>query len=103
MTRTNPFNVIIDLKLEGDYIQQDSCVELMKEFAKREIEALHKQVKKSNIDDVSERYLHMNDAAALIKSMPTDQAIEKMKAALSGHPETTVIDGELLISYHNAG
>jgi len=51
---------------------------------------------------VSERYLHINDAAALIKSMPTDQAIQKMKAALSGQPETTVIDGELLISYYNA-
>ena len=51
---------------------------------------------------VSQSYVHINDAAALIKSMPADQAIQKMKAALSGQPETTIIDGELLISYHNA-
>ena len=55
-----------------------------------------------NLFSVSERYLHINDAAALIKSMPTDQAVQKIKAALSGQPETTVINGELLIKYHNA-
>jgi len=42
MTKTNPYQVIIDLKLEGDYIQQDSVIDLMKEFAKREIETLKK-------------------------------------------------------------
>ena len=51
---------------------------------------------------VSERYLNINDAAALIKSMPTNQAIHKMKATLSGQPETTVIEGELLVSLNNA-
>jgi hypothetical protein len=49
------------------------------------------------------RYLHINDVAALIKSMPTDQAIQKIKALLSGQPESVVIEGELLIGLYNEG
>ena len=39
-------------------------------------------------------------AALLIKTMPTDQAIQKLKAMLSGQPETTAIDGHLLVTYY---
>ena len=53
MTKTNPYQVIIDLKLEGDYVRQDSVVDLMKEFAKREIEALKQQ--SLPIDSVSDK------------------------------------------------
>ena len=51
----------------------------------------------ADLHDVSGRFLHINDAAKLIKSMPTEQAIQNMKAALSGRPKSTVIDGNLLI------
>lgn len=37
---TNPYQVIIDLKLEGDYLSQEACIELMKEFAKRETNSI---------------------------------------------------------------
>jgi len=36
-TKTNPYQVIIDLKLEADYLSQESCIMLMEEFAKREL------------------------------------------------------------------
>lgn len=55
-----------------------------------------------HIAGVSERYLHINDAVLLIQSMPASQAIQKMKSMLSGQPDTVVVDGELLISIHNA-
>lgn len=41
--------------------------------------------------------IHMQEASQLIKSMPSDQAIQQMKAKLSGEPETTKIDGELVV------
>lgn len=43
MKSTNPYQVIIDLKLEADYLSQESCVKLMKEFAKREMEEYKSQ------------------------------------------------------------
>lgn len=76
--------------------------QILERFYKKEIDLLEVRKELLILFSVSERYLHINDAAALIKSMPTDQAIQKMKAALSGQPETTIIDGELLVSYHNA-
>lgn len=48
---------------------------------------------------VSERTLGINSCAALIKSMPTDQAIQIMKSDITGQPQTTVIDGELVVTY----
>ena len=60
------------------------------------------QLKNCSIPNVSERYLHINDAVLLIQSMPASQAIQKMKSMLSGQPDTVVVDGELLISIHNA-
>jgi len=51
------------------------------------------------IQNVSERTLGINSCAALIKSMPTDQAIQIMKSDITGQPETTVIDGQLVVAY----
>ena len=77
-------------------------LEIAKKLQSKEITTDNAQTLLLGLFSVSEHYLHINDAAALIKSMPTDQAIQKMKAALSGQPETTVISGELLVSFHNA-
>lgn len=81
---------------------KDKRLKILDRLSKGEITSEQADKELLILFSVSERFLHINDAAALIKSMPTDQAIQKMKAALSGQPETTVIDGELLISYRNA-
>jgi hypothetical protein len=47
----------------------------------------------------SERTLGINSCAALIKSMPTDQAIQIMKSDITGQPQTVVIEGELVVAY----
>ena len=56
-------------------------------------------VKLFAIPDVSERTLGIDSCAALIKSMPTDQAIQIMKSDITGQPQTSVIAGELVVCY----
>lgn len=41
--------------------------------------------------------LDLNKCALLIKSMPTGQAIQKIKSKLTGQPETAVISGKLIV------
>ena len=48
---------------------------------------------------VNERTLGINSCSALIKSMPTDQAIQIMKSDITGQPQTSVIDGQLVVAY----
>jgi hypothetical protein len=84
---------------EIEQVHKNITIELMENYAKHYHQS---KVKTLGLFSVSERYLHINEVAMLIKNMPTGQAIQTIKAALSGQPETTVIDGELLVSYHNA-
>ncbi len=68
-----------------------------------EIEAAHGESSDENsglhIAVVNERTLGINSCAALIKSMPTDQAIQIMKSDITGQPQTSVIDGQLVVAY----
>lgn len=41
--------------------------------------------------------MSITEAASHIKSLPTDQAIQKIKGKISGMPETAQIDGELVV------
>lgn len=43
--KTNPYQVIIDMSLEYDMLSQESCVDLMKEFGKREKASLETQLR----------------------------------------------------------
>ncbi|MBT3206933.1 MAG: hypothetical protein HN704_18295 [Bacteroidetes bacterium] len=52
-----------------------------------------------NNEVVSERTLDINICAALIKSMPLDQAIQIMKSDITRLPPTQVIEGELVVTY----
>jgi hypothetical protein len=70
------------------------------ELREQDIEILAEEiVKLFAIPVVSERTLGINSCAALIKSMPTDQAMQIMKSDITGQPQTTVIDGELVVAY----
>jgi hypothetical protein len=57
------------------------------------------KLKLLGIANVSARTLGINSCAALIKSMPTDQAIQVMKSDITGQPQTTIIDGQLVVAY----
>jgi|10_taG_2_1085330.scaffolds.fasta_scaffold25297_7 diphthamide biosynthesis methyltransferase len=54
-TKTNPYQVIIDLNLEADYLSQESCVKLMLEFSKRENQSILEDLKQSVI--TSEKWM----------------------------------------------
>jgi hypothetical protein len=69
------------------------------EIAARKIYSTHLVKEKCNLPVVSERTLGINSCAALIESMPTDQAIQIMKSDITGHPQTVVIEGELVVAY----
>ena len=43
--------------------------------------------------------LPISSAAAVIKSMPLDQAIQFLKSEITGIPQTQVIEGELIVIY----
>ena len=61
-------------------------------------------VKKLLLDDASNqtkttnmKSINIEEALTLAKAMPLDQAIQEIKAKLSGHPSTTVIKGDLVV------
>ena len=43
--------------------------------------------------------LPISSAAAVIKAMPLDQAIQFLKSEITGIPETQVIEGELIVMF----
>ena len=43
--------------------------------------------------------LGINSCASLIKSMPTDQAIQIMKSDITGQSQAALIEGELVVAY----
>ena len=73
-------------------------IEILEKVAKGEFTVEQANKELLILLSVNERCLHINDAIMLIKSMPTDQAIQKIKAIIANQPETTVINGELLIT-----
>lgn len=42
--------------------------------------------------------LSLEECACIIKAMPIDQAMQQIKADISGLPGTQIIDGELVVS-----
>ena len=52
-------------------------------------------------NDEKQNSLNINYCAALIKSMPADQAIQLIKSKITGRPQTEVIDVELVVSIKN--
>lgn len=52
-----------------------------------------------NLFNVSERTLDIDSCANLIRSMPTDQAIQIMKSEITKQPITSEICGELVVKY----
>lgn len=47
---------------------------------------------------IKKDYVSIEQAVMLIKSMGSDDAIQQMKALLSGKPITTMIDGDLIVT-----
>ena len=41
--------------------------------------------------------MKIEKAIGIIKSLPTDQAIQRIKSMITGEPETVVIEGELVV------
>ena len=56
-------------------------------------------VKLFTVQNASKRTLGINRVANIIKSMPTDQAIQQLKSELTGKPITEVIEGDLVVTY----
>lgn len=48
---------------------------------------------------VSKRVLGIESVGNLIKSMPLDQAVQVIKSDITGQPQTTVIDGQLVVAH----
>ena len=53
--------------------------------------------------NVSKRVLGIESVGSLIKSMPLDQAIQAIKSDITGQPQTTVIDGQLVVALAGNG
>ena len=41
--------------------------------------------------------MNIEKAIGIIKSLPTDQAIQRIKSMITGEPESVVIEGELVV------
>ena len=46
--------------------------------------------------------ISIEETAILIRTMPTDQAVQVMKSKLTGQPVTSEINGRLVVIYTNA-
>ena len=83
---------------DGDYIRLES-------FTNDLIKGYNDMVDKvkNNVDlaVVSGSLMTMNEAATLIDSMPTDQAIQIIKARLTDKPVSTKIECDLIIQVIN--
>ena len=78
---------------------------------KEQILKIAEQLKKEEINEfeargellflfgVSKRVLRIESVGSLIKSMPLDQAIQIIKSDITGQPQTTVIDGQIVVAH----
>jgi len=55
-----------------------------------------------NVDLVTNRYMTIDKAAMYIDGIPTDQAIQEIKAFIAQQPSSTVIKGDLIVVMVNA-
>jgi len=64
-----------------------------------DFEKIAEELVRFKIGDPDKRTLGINRVANIIKSMPTDQAIQQLKSELTGKPITEVIGGDLVVTY----
>ena len=95
------FNYIKHLRFNHNY---ESILQYMAEIKKKYLDNLelynYIQALDGYIDFLTQKKeVSMISCAALIKSTPTDQAIQIIKSQITGKPVTGVIKGELVVTH----
>jgi hypothetical protein len=78
---------------------KEQILKIAKQLENEEINEFEARGELLFLFGVSKRVLGIESVGNLIKSMPLDQAIQIMKSDITGQPQTTVIDGEIVVAH----
>ena len=82
---------------------KEQLLEIAEKLQKEEINECEARGELLFLFGVSKRVLGIESVGSLIKSMPLDQAIQAIKSDITGQPQTTVIDGQLVVALAGNG